>query len=445
MSRGAAHLRDVAVRFCAVLGSICLLVPWDPQSFAHEPRDAAYVIFSHIDFTAGAPWGGRTLHTSGPLGFLRFPYFHDQTYWLLIIGNAAVAAAMALVLDEIARARVRRWIRLPVVMAGMAILASTDEAVWLFSMLAPQLLIPSVSWPRLWSTQPDAGWFSWPFLVSLAASGFAANTKGLFLLMAGVLVVQPALLELHGRRVPIVSIGLVLWIGAWPTLAGFRMEDWGPYAHHVVESVIGYAESFSQAGSPVRATILIASVGFFVMLTARLAVRCDDRFSGLVRWSALTMLVWIAAKGALVRQDWQHETRVAAALGIFFGFYVLAQRVDLRAVAGRLYLAPPVGVGVVFILSWIGALQYPLTTVQHRPTMAQQRGTLLSFLTRGSRAAERDADARRAVETIIQNPWPPTSSIAAFGSYQSLLLGHPARRITLPVVASYEIWSPWTV
>jgi hypothetical protein len=68
-----------------------------------------------------------------------------------------------------------------------------------------------------------------------------------------------------------------------------------------------------------------------------------------------------------------------------------------------------------------------------------------AFLREGMAAsAANDARARSEVAAAIQSPWPPTGSVAVFGSYQSLLLGHAGRRVVLPIVVPYEIWSPWT-
>jgi hypothetical protein len=31
-----------------------------------------------------------------------------------------------------------------------------------------------------------------------------------------------------------------------------------------------------------------------------------------------------------------------------------------------------------------------------------------------------------------------------FGTYQTLALGHPGRYVAMPIIAPYEVWSPWT-
>lgn len=149
MSGGASprrsRLLDVTLSLCGVLWSVWLLVPWVPRAFARGPRDGAYVIFSHIAFAEGEPWGSSALHTSGPLGFLLFPFFHRPTYVLLVLGNAAVAAAVALLLYHLAGLGMATWARLPFVAGATWAFSLSDDAVWLFALLVSQLLIPEVS------------------------------------------------------------------------------------------------------------------------------------------------------------------------------------------------------------------------------------------------------------------------------------------------------------
>ena len=94
-STRSARALDITIRLCATLWSVWLITLWDPAPFAQVPLDASYTIFSHIAFAEGRPWGSGALHTSGPLGFLRFPFFHPQTYPLLLLSGAALATTLA--------------------------------------------------------------------------------------------------------------------------------------------------------------------------------------------------------------------------------------------------------------------------------------------------------------------------------------------------------------
>ena len=150
---------DAAVWSCAVLWAVALIVPWSPGAFVVRPADAAYTIFAHIGFAEGAPWGTSSLHTGGPWGFLRFPVYYAPTYPLLVAGNAFIAAAMALLIDGFVRSRFRRPGRLLFVMAAIAILATSDEAVWLLALLLTAASLPEVQRGSRWSLVPDhAGW-----------------------------------------------------------------------------------------------------------------------------------------------------------------------------------------------------------------------------------------------------------------------------------------------
>ena len=153
---------------CAwVLWSAWLMIPWTPRTFATEPLDAASTIFSHIAFTEGAPWGATALHTSGPLGFLRFPVFYEPTYVLLLVGNGAIAATAALLLYEIARPRLSLWARVPFVIVATWVLSVSDDAVWLFLLLVSQILVPEVTRSPAGPSRPTrGGWLGRCCLIS---------------------------------------------------------------------------------------------------------------------------------------------------------------------------------------------------------------------------------------------------------------------------------------
>jgi hypothetical protein len=433
-----SRLLDVTIALCGVLWSVWLLVPWVPRPFVQRPSDGAYVIFSHIAFAQGEPWGSSALHTSGPLGFLRFPFFYRPTYVLLLLGNAAIAAAVALLLYHLAGLGMAIWARLPFVALAMWTFSLSDDAVWLFALLVSQLLIPEVNRSQRWSLRPDARWLSWPFLLDLGVCALAANAKGSFLLMAGVLAAELAALELRGRRAPALSASFVLLVGGLARLAGMRIGDWGPYTRHIIDSLSGYAESFSQPGAPAQAGALIVSVLLFLMFAAFRARRSPDRFEAVVRWAALAILVWMDAKGALVRQDLPHQMRAIVSLGVFFTVYVVARRQAWGLGDRVASLLPVVGLWALFLVVVAGM-------PPRRLSIEARLNTFGSFLREGMAApAAKDARARSEVAAAIQTPWPPTGSVAVFGSYQALLLGHAGRRVALPIVAPYEIWSPWT-
>ena len=435
-SRSARAL-DITIRLCAILWSVWLMAPWDPAAFAQGPLDAGYTIFSHIAFAEGKPWGAGALHTSGPLGFLRFPFFYPPTYALLLLGGAALATTLALLLDEVARRNLPTWLRLPLVVALTWILSFNDEAGWLLVLLMSQVLIPEVPRPQRWSLRPDARWLTWPILLDLAACAIAANTKGTFLLMGGVVAGEVAALELWGRRAPVVSASFVGLVALFAHLSGFQLGDWGPYTRHIIGSLGGYPESFSKAGSPLLAVLLVSSVPAFLAVAAFSARRSPTRFDAIVRWGTLATLLWMVAKSALIRQDRAHEIRAIMSLGVFFALYVVTHRREWSLNTRTLSLLPALGLAAMVVLPKSEPSAAPPTTQRHIKKFT-------SFLSEGTAAAlARDAQARREVAREIKSPWPPTSSIGVFGTYQALVLGHPARHVTLPIVAPYEIWSPW--
>ena len=415
-----------------------LLVPWVPRVFVQGPRDGGYVIFSHIAFAQGEPWGSRALHTSGPLGFLRFPYFYRPTYVLLLVGNAVIATAVALLLYHLAGRGMSAWVRLPFVAGAVWTLSLSDDAIWLFALLVSQVLIPEVSRSRRWTLWPDTRWLTWPLLLNLGVCALAANVKGPFLLMAGVLAAELAALELRGRRAPAVSASFVLVVAVIARVAGLGIGDWGPYTKHLIDSLSGYAESFSMAESPAQAGLLMVSVFLFLAFAGFRARRCPGRLEALIRWGALATLVWLDAKGALVRQDWAHQMPAIASLATFFVVYVVVRRHEWNLRGRVACLMSALGFSVLFVVALAGAPPGRLSLGEH----LNKFGT---FLREGMAAAEAmDTRARRRVAAEIQSPWPSTASVAVFGSYQSLLLGYSGRRVALPIVASYEIWSPWT-
>jgi hypothetical protein len=429
---------DVTLSVCGVLWSVWLLVPWVPRVFVQRASDAGYVIFSHIAFAQGEPWGSSTLHTSGPLGFLRFPFFYRPTYVLLLLGNAAIAAAVALLLYHLTGLGVPTWARLPFVAGATWTFSLSDDPVWLFALLVSQLLIPGVSRSQHWSLRPDPRWLTWPLLLDLGVCAVAANVKGSFLLMAGVLAAELTVLELRGRRAPALSASFVLLVAVLARLAGMRIGDWGPYTKHIIGSLSGYAESFSQAGPRAQGGVLIMSVFLFLAFAAFHAWHSPDRFEALVRWGALATLVWMVAKGPLIRQDGIHQLRAITSLGAFFAIYVVARR-DEWGLRGRVAcLLPALALSALFVVVVAG-------TPPRRLSIELRLNRFSSFLREGMAApTAKDARARNEAAAKLQSAWSPTGSVAVFGTDQSLLLGHSGRRVALPIVASYEIWSPWT-
>ena len=309
---------DFLIRIAVVLWSVLLFAPWDPSPFNTGPGDRAYTIFSSLAFSAGHPWGAAdALHTGGPLGFLRFRIFSAPIFPLLLLVNGAIGATAGLLTDEIIRRRLNTWARLPLTFAAMALVAVSDEAVWLFVLLLSQLLIPEICRRRTWRGRPDLEWFTWPLLLDLAACAIAANAKGQFLLMAAVLAIEIAFLELWNRRPPVVSLAFIAVLALLAHFAGFKLTDWGPYAKHILDSTNGYAETFALAGSRKQAALLLLSACGLMALAAFTGWRSSNRVGNLIRWTGGSMLIWIAAKGALTRQDEAHTMRPVASLIIF--------------------------------------------------------------------------------------------------------------------------------
>jgi hypothetical protein len=428
---------DFIVRLGAVLWAIWLMVPWTPKVFDHVPRDGAYLIFSHIAFAQGEPWGTTALHTAGPLGFLRFHYFYPATHPLLLLASALVAVAAALLADEIVRWHMNTWARFTLVAAVIWILSVGEDAVWLFLLLVSQVLLPRSSRQPNWSLWPDIRWLAWPLLLDLVACAIAANAKGSFFMMSAVLAVELAVLELWARRAPVFSASLILLVVIVARLSGMRASDWGPYLRHLIDSLRGYPESFSEAGSLMQACVLISSVLTFLALATLSSDQLPRTFDRLVRWTALAMLVWMDAKAALTRQDLAHEIRAIMSIGALLAVYAAAHRHEWGIVARTICLMSASGLAIALLLATPGGA--PMEgTGSHITSFA-------SFWKYGTAdTVAKDAQAQRYVSEVITKPWPPASSVAAFGSYQSLLLGHPGRRVTLPIAASYEIWSPWT-
>lgn len=421
---------SVSIRLFAILWSVLFITPWAPPTFGLGPRDEAYIIFSHIDFAEGTPWGAGSLHTGGPLGFLRYQVFYGPTYALFIIGNVCIAGVTGLLLNEITVNRLKSWWRVLFIAASVLILSLSEESVWGLLLLVSQLLIPIGARSTFWTFRPDLRWLAWPFLLNLIACALVANAKGSFLLMAGVLATELAFLELLGRRVPVVSASFVGVIALIAHVSGLRIVDWGPYTKHVIDSLAGYAESFSFTAS-IDNMVLLNVAAFALFATAASSVRqSPDRWQAVVRWSGLVILVWINVKNSLLRQDPVHM-RAVGKLGVFFAAYAITYWDQWGRNTKMLSILP----GLCFLVLF------------SRTPIALGLGSNIrqfdSLIHKGIVDAEmRDGMMRRKVATEIKRPWPPTSSVAAFGSYQSLLLGHAGRRVRLPIVATYEIWSP---
>ena len=422
------------IRLFAILWSVLLLTPWTPPAFDIGSYDEAYTIFAHIAFAQGRPWGtAGALHTGGPLGFLRFPVFYQPTYAAFIIGNACVGAAAGLVIDEIARVHLKKWARIPFVAAMVWILSVSDEAVWGFLLLVPQILIPAFSRSERWTVRSDSRWLRWPLVINLAACAVAINAKGSFLLMGALVGAEILLWELFARRLPLVSAAFAGIIALIARLSGFRISDWGPYTKHILGSVIGYAETFSILDPMWDAALLSFSAMWLIAIAACSARHSHGRLQAAVRWSLFAMLLWMNVKAALIRPDTIHQVRAITLLTVFFAVYAAAYWNQWSRRTKISSFLPALCLAALFVRA--------VRDLELMPNLAE----FASLLQQGVAPAEaEDAMMRTKVAEQIKSPWSSTSSVAVFGTYQSLLLGHPGRLLNLPVIASYEIWSPWT-
>ena len=215
--------------------------------------------------------------------------------------------------------------------------------------------------------------------------------------------------------------------------SGFQIADWDPYVRHVLDSVGGYAQAFALAGSGKRPALLVATVLLMLAIIVQDAWRAPKRAQPLLRVGFLAALVGLVVKAALVRQDPVHEMRAFAALGVLFACHV-----------ARHALQWPTRTKLLASLSAAGFAVLLAVTAETPFAIVHQAGELASFMRDGTTVlAQQDRLARAEAAGKVPRPWPPDSSVAAFGSYQSLLLGHRGHRVAMPFVASYEIWSPW--
>jgi hypothetical protein len=255
--------------------------------------------------------------------------------------------------------------------------------------------------------------------------------------MAGVLATELAALELRARRAPVVAVGFVFLIALFARLAGFRLTDWGPYTKHILDSLSGYAESFSQAESLPLALLLISSVAAIIALDACRVRRCPERVAAVVRWIAVALLLWMSVKGALVRHDGPHWIRAIGTLAAFVAIYIVVHRREWGPWMRVASAVPAMALGVAFFLATVDAVP--------RISLERQMNRVGTFFRDGAAfPAAKDAEARVAMEAEIRRSSLADGSVGVFGTWHSLLLGYSGPHVALPVVASYEIWSPWT-
>ena len=375
------------------------------------------------------------VHTSGPLGFLRFPFFYRPHYVLLLLGNAAIAAIVALLLYHLAALGMTTWARLPLLPArcGCSVSVMTRSGWWPSSCAAPAPRSEPVA-----ALVAPAGpaWLA-ALLLDLGAAPRPPTSRDRFSSMAD----DPR------RRVG--SAGTARTARARRVrelrpphrragpMGGVAARRLGTVRDAHLRFPGGYAESFSQAGSPAQAGILILSVLLFLALDGFRAWRSPDRFEALVGWGALGTLVWMTAKGGLCGRT--GFTRCGPSRPSACFSRSTSSPAATNGSPSRLaFLLLALGLPGLFIV--VAAGMPP-----KRPSLEVRLNTFSSFLRKGwpsPRLRTLGRAARSPPRSRARGL--PTGSVGVFGSCQSLLLGHAGRHVVLPIVAPYEIWSPWT-
>lgn len=431
--------RTLALAAFACFCGLVLLVPWEPLSLPPDGGDGMFHPLAHHQFAAGMPWGATSLHTSGPWGFVRFPYYLPDTYGLLVAINGLVAAAVAAAMGGMARRFRRRgsaWLLIPL---GTWLLALSDDARWLFALLACLAFVPDFARRRTTAT----------FVSLLLMTAFACTVKGTFLLAGIPVAAVVGALELRARRWPVHLLAFAIAAtGSWWLAVG-GLDGVAEHLRHVLESTVSYPEAFSLPADLRRVAAFAVLGGCFLMLALACELHERGPANGILVWLGFALVVWMLYKGAFTRFDVTHVSRSVLALLVFSLFFLLSRWEALsegalaRLAAGR--AGEPVLIALLLLTGWVCVAGFQPPHRQLALLDAKLHG--LTAVWGEGRAAQQRRYERSLREIRSRFPIPASvrGPIGVFGTLHTPILANGLAVAPMPVVAHYEIWSPRTV
>jgi hypothetical protein len=431
---GALH-RTMGILFSGVLAfyAVIFLVPWRLHVPAGRPLDSSYVHMAHVTFAQGIPWGGVSLHTTGPWGLLRFPYYHPDTLSWFIAGHLLIALTVVLIWAR-SVFRIRRlWARaLATAAAFFSVfwLGPIDDARWLF-LFAGYVLVSL--------GQQDNAVDRWVLAITPALA-LACLAKGSFLILGIVIMGVIAARDLWLKRWPIHSAALGACLIFWWLLAGASLTSWPDHFHHVLSSVGGYGESFSIKAQ----TKHIVTVSTIALGTLVVAMVPGPRPSTRGQWLMRLLFVplfFIIYKTAVSRADSIHIPRVVMVAAAFVPL-ALVEHLTAHRWRSRHTLALVVGALVIFQ----GFNSNWLKTRRGKVESFNRSWKAAVAITGGAENLQRRYKGRlKKIRRAHALPVEKNAEIGTVGTFQSPITAHGLDAVQLPVVAHYEVWAPWLV
>lgn len=439
--RDANRHRLAVVSGVAVFCSLLWLVYWNFQVVAGS-GDGAYTYLAHVHAAQARAWGVTAMHTSGPLGWLRFPIYVPETFALLVAGQVFTALAAAALLVMVFLRRAEGWI-VPLLTA-VAVpweLSRSDDAIFYFTLSAWVLAASRTGRVRAWAGAVGTVFAALAFLIK---GSLMLPIVGAAALLAVVCVMR--------RRVPWQLPLLGAAVAGLNLLAGGTLATLGDHVRHVLSSIDGYGESFSLTGDLGEVLIAFACLAAIMLFVAHVEWHAR-RWAGMGIALALGIVLWCAFKSSFVRHDAVHASR---ALNCFMPLLLCCFAAEYRRAAGWLswnaYGGTRFGRGAraaLFAAIAVAgiAIASRAAGVPHwwQPAAARS-AALASLLARGTEPLKRRHDDNlQSIRKRFPLPDEVTDDVATYGTLQTPAQAWGLRGVQMPFIAHYELWAPYAI
>ena len=404
----------------------------DTQEADHSLNYMGHYIFSHFDTFAGLG-----IHTTGRWSILYWNFYWPDTYRLYVAGHALVVALpYVLLLRILVENGLRLWLFPPLALLLAFLLARSIDARFLVVAAVVLWTIPDFRSRRSGAL----------FLVSITVLALTAHVKATFLMVAIVVGLGIAALEIMARRPPIHLLWLLAAFAGWAAVAGFGWADIRVYLDHGLNSNEGYSALFFKPESLAIALVTFVVTGVAALVVVALYIRRGLR--GFVIMALWGVLLLVAFKAASVIPDGQHLYRLYILVATMALLALVASPAFARLPRARgiaRHGTTAVVAGVLVVIAAVAGLPNLRDVTAgvlatKRDDVEQELRHFANFLDGESLPAMHEEAAARVRERNalpdIQEP------VAVYGvTGYTVAIAHGLDFRALPILAAFEVWS----